>query len=53
MKKRLFVQGTSHRKQVLRQRRIYTSFSQTWEALKTGAERLKEEKPSGPVTKPV
>jgi hypothetical protein len=51
MKKRPFVQGTSHRKQVLRQRRIYTSFSQTWEALRNGAERL-QEKPRRPVTKP-
>jgi hypothetical protein len=34
MKRRPFVQGTSIRKQVLRQRRIYTGFSDMWQTLK-------------------
>ncbi len=43
MQRRPFVQGTSLRKQVLRQRRIYTSFSSSWDALKIKAEQIREE----------
>jgi len=40
MKRRAFVQGTSIRKQVLRQRRIHTSLSSTWQTLRKQAEEL-------------
>jgi hypothetical protein len=43
MKRRPFVQGTSNRKQVLRQRRIHTSFAETWEMLKNAAEPIRKE----------
>ena len=40
MKRRPIVQRTSVRKQVLRRRRIHTSFSETWERLRLEAQRL-------------
>jgi hypothetical protein len=40
MKKRPIVQRTSARKQVLRRRRIHTSFGGTWERLRLEARRL-------------
>jgi hypothetical protein len=43
MKRRPFVQRTSVRKQVLRRRRIHTSFADTWERLRNDARRLREE----------
>ena len=43
MKRRPFVQRTSVRKQVLRRRRIYTSFAGTWERLRAEAQRLRPE----------
>ena len=39
MKRRPFVQRTTTRKQVLRRRRIYTSFADTWERLRLDARR--------------
>lgn len=41
MKRRPFVQRTSARKQVLRRRRIHTSFGETWERLRLEANRLR------------
>jgi len=43
MKRRPFVQRASVRKQVLRRRRIHTSFADTWERLRNDARRLREE----------
>lgn len=40
MKRRPFVQRTSARKQVLRRRRIHTSFGETWERLRVEARRF-------------
>ena len=51
MRRGPFVQGTSVRRQVLRRRRIYTSFAEKWEALKNKTELVREE-PTKPVIKP-
>jgi hypothetical protein len=47
MKRRPFVQRTSARKQVLRRRRIHTSFADTWEQIRLEARRLGERRPPG------
>lgn len=46
MKRRPFAQRASVRKQVLRRRRIYTSFADTWERLRAEADRLRHEAPT-------
>ena len=43
MKRRPFAQRASVRKQVLRRRRIHTSFADTWERMRNDAARLREE----------
>jgi hypothetical protein len=43
VKRRLFVQGTSIRKQVLRQRRIHTGLAAQWEAWKNSAENIRRD----------
>jgi hypothetical protein len=52
MKRRPFVQGTSVRKQVLRQRRIYTTFAASWEALRSRAEQAARDDVRKPAPKP-
>lgn len=41
MRRRPFVQRTLIRKQMLRRRRIHTSFADTWERLRTEADRMR------------
>lgn len=55
MKRRLFVQGTSIRKQVLRQRRIHSALADRWEALKTSVDNVRKDlgESKGPAMKPV